>query len=252
VGLRLEGSFRPGRAAASVLVVLVPLTVRPAPVASQAAEWPVRSVDMDIDLTSGDGAAQVVLRYELNPVDDEHHEPTGPLQLEVLGFGEAAVDRLATQSGDSVELWPAQGARRAAAVMPPASPTASGIQMLELSYRVTAAVEVEGDRVRVRVPVVTGPPLVPGTSGDFSARLRLPSEWIVVEGFPAGFRRDDDGWWSVRLQVTPSMVGLRGRIGGGWRPSVPFAVDLLTVLVLLGFSVVGWRHLSAVARRTAA
>ena len=128
----------------------------------------------------------------------------------------------------------------------------AGVGVVELSYRVDAAVVDEAGHLSARIPVLTGPPAVAGADGSFTARLRLPEGWIVSEGFPSGLRLDGDGSWSVGLQVTPSMVGFRGRSDGTWRPSVPLVVDLLTVLILLGFSAVGWRHLSGVARRARA
>ena len=127
-----------------------------------------------------------------------------------------------------------------------------GVGVVELSYRVDGAVVDEGGRLRAWIPVLTGPPAAAGAEGGFTARLRLPEGWMVSEGFPSGLRPDDDGSWSVGLQVAPSMVGFRGRSDGRWRPSLPLMVDLLTVLVLCGFSTVGWRHLSGVARRARA
>jgi hypothetical protein len=43
------------------------------------------------------------------------------------------------------------------------------------------------------------------------------------------------------------MVSARGRTDGTWRLGLPLVIDLLTVVILLAFSFVGWRHLARIA-----
>ncbi len=251
MGLTLDG-FVWSRAAMAVVVCGVVVSLVPPPVVAQDPGWLVRSVHMDADLSSADGVADVVVRFELRAIGGDALPASQPLHFELLGFGDATVDRFATLSGDSVELWPTYGTHRAASVWVSRTSLDPDIGVMELSYRVDAAVVEDGGGLRARIPVLTGPPAAAGADGGFTARLRLPEGWIVSEGFPSGLRRDDDGAWSVGLQVTPSMVGFRGRSDGAWRPSVPLVIDLMTVLFLLGFSAVGWHHLSGVARRARA
>ena len=251
MGLTLDGLMS-SRAAIALVVCGSVVSTLPPPVVAQDPGWLVRSVHMEADLNSEDGVADVVVRYEVGAVEGDVLPASQPLHLELLGFGDATVDRFTTRSGDSVELWPTHGTHRAASVWVSTTALDPDIGFVELSYRVDAAVVEQDGRLRARIPVLTGPPGAPGADGRFTARLRLPEGWTVSEGFPSGLRRDDDGSWSVGLQVTPSMVGFRGRTDGTWRLSVPLVVDLMTVLVLLVFSAVGWRHLSGVARRARA
>lgn len=239
----------PRAAAAGALVCGVIMSMVPPCVVAQDPDWLLRSVHLDADLSAGGGAADVVVRFELSALGDGPLSLSRPLRVEVLTFGDATVDRFVTSSGDSVEFQPTHGTHSAASVRIPESSMVDGVGVVELSYRVDGAVVDEGGRLRARIPVLTGPPAAAGAEGGFTARLRLPEGWMVSEGFPSGLRPDDDGSWSVGLQVAPSMVGFRGRSDGRWRPSLPLVVDLLTVLVLCGFSTVGWRHLSGVARR---
>lgn len=252
MGLKLEELMTSRAWAIGTVVCGIVVSTLTTPLLAQDRGWLVRSVHMDVDLSSGDGAADVTMRYELDALQGDTLSVRQPLHVEMLGFGDATVDRFSTPTGGSVELWPTQGAHRAASLPVSRSRVDSEVRVVELSYRVDEAVIEEGGGLRARIPVLTGPPAAEGTQGAFTARLRLPDGWVVTEGFPSGLRQDDDGAWSVGLQVTPSMVGFRGRSDGRWRPSVPLAVDLLTLLVLLGFSAAGWRHLSGVARRARA
>jgi len=207
---------------------------------------------MDADLSSGDGSAEVTMRYVLGPTSGPILPLAQPVRFELLGFGDATVERLTVSNGRSVELWPTQGSHRAASLFLPVATTGSTVP-LEVRYRVEAAVHEDGAQLRARIPTLTGTAEPSGDAGaGFTARLILPSEWMVSEGFPSGLREDIDGTWAVSLQTSPSMVGFRGRSDGVWRPGVPFAVDLVTLLILLGFSAVGWRHLSGVASRSRA
>ena len=70
--------------------------------------------------------------------------------------------------------------------------------------------------------------------------------WVIADGFRSGLRRDEPGVYTVALTAAPAMVGFRARTDGRWSPGVPLLIDVLTVLLLLGFAAFGWRHLQGV------
>lgn len=235
-----------------VQLAVLTLPILPGTLVAQDPDWTVLSVQMNADLSAADGSAEVTMRYVLGPDSGRMLPLTRPVRFELLGFGDATVERVSVSSGRSFELWPTQGSHRAASLFL-SEVTAGSTVPLEVRYRVEAAVHEDGPRLRARIPTLTGPAEPIGEDGvGFTARLILPPEWVASEGFPSGLREDTDGVWSVSLQTSPSMVGFRGRSDGLWRPGVPLAVDLVTLLILLGFSAVGWRHLSGVARRARA
>ena len=224
----------------------------PCMVAAQDSDWVVLSVHAEADLSAGDGSANVSIRYAIGTTPTDVVPRDKPMRFELLGFGDATADWFTTTGGDTVELWPTHGAHKAASIYASESLLERNRGEVELSYRVEAAVIEEDGRLRARIPLLSGPTAPMGASGEFTARLVLPEGWTISEGFPSGLRTNDDGTWSVRLQVAPSMIGFRGRSDGAWRPSIPLAVDFVTLIFLVGFSFVGWRHLSDVARRARA
>lgn len=217
-------------------------------VAAQDSDWVVLSVHAEADLSAGDGSANVSIRYSIGTTPAAAVPTDNPMRFELLGFGRATADWLTTTVGDTVALQPTHGAHKAASIYASESLFGRNRDEVELSYRVEAAVVEEDGALRARIPLLSGPTAPMGTSGEFTARLVLPEGWTVSEGFPSGLRMNDDETWSVRLQVAPAMVGFRGRSDGAWRPSIPLAVDFVTLIILVGFSFVGWRHLSDVAR----
>ena len=142
-----------------------------------------------------------------------------------------------------VVLWPATGSRRSATVGLGAS-VGVGRSSQTFEYRVDSAVREEAGALRAHVPVLSVS-LPPATdSGDvFLAVVTVPENWSVVEGFPTGLRERERGVYDVALPVVPSVVSLRGRTDGAWRPGFNLIVDLLAVVILLAFGLVGWRHL---------
>jgi hypothetical protein len=80
-------------------------------------------------------------------------------------------------------------------------------------------------------------------AGDvFHAELRAPSNWSVSEAFPTGLR-EAGGIYTVDLAVAPSVVSLRARTDGNWRPGVPLLIDVAALTILLAFIVIGLRWL---------
>lgn len=233
------------RVSVLVLGVLTGAGVLPAHGAAQAdGEWVVLSASMTADLTAGDGSALVTLSYVFGPT-----EPGGPLPvdraipLELLGFGDATTDDVTADGDTRLVLWPTVGSHRSATLRPPFEADGSTFPV-EFRYRIQRAVATNGDRLRGRVPVLSGPPpRGDGATGGFEARLLLPEGWTLNDAFPSGMRRSDDGSWAVALPVVPAMVGFRATVGSGWNPGLPLVVDVLTFTFLVAFAAFGWRHM---------
>ena len=198
----------------------------------------VRSARLFADLTAGDGSASVTVEYELIIDGDAADVP-----VELLGFAAATVEDFNLSGGDRVVLWPATGSRRSATVDLGAS-VGVGRSTLSFEYRVDSAIRAEAGALRAHMPVLSVS-LPPATdSGDvFVAVVTLPESWSVVEAFPSGLLEREPGVYEVALPVVPSVVSLRGRTDGAWRPGSNLVVNLLSAVVLLAFGLVGWRHL---------
>ena len=185
----------------------------------------------------------MTVEYELI-VDGDARDVT----VELLGFAAATAEDFTVSGGEKVVLWPVTGSRRSATVGLGAS-AGVGRVSLTFEYRVDSAVWEEAGALRVHVPVLAVS-LPPATdSGDvFLAVVTVPETWSVVEGFPSGLLEREPGVHHVALPVVPSVVSLRGRTDGAWRPGFDFVVNLLTAVILLAFGLVGWRHLREVSR----
>lgn len=212
--------------------------------AQEGGEWVVLSARMTADLTAGDGSAAVTLSYVFGPSEPDGALPVGrAISLELLGFADATTEDVATGRGERIVLWPTVGSHRAATLRPPFEVDGDTFPV-EFSYRIERAVESTGDRLRGRVPVLSGPPpRGDGVTGGFEATVLLPEGWTLNDAFPSGMRRKEDGSWAVTLPVVPAMVGFRGTVGDGWSPGLPLVVDLLTITFLLAFAAFGWRHM---------
>lgn len=164
---------------------------------------------------------------------------SAPIRVEALDFGPAVVRAV------GISLDPESGHLRAGEL--PADPPGDSVVV---TYTVEGAVEGHGGDVRLRLPVVVVD-LPPHTADGpvFHARIEVPDDWRVTGAFPTGLARTDAGAWEVDLAVVPSLVSLRARTDGAWRPGLPVVLDVLAVVVLLGFGVVGARHLRSVVRR---
>jgi hypothetical protein len=206
------------------------------------AQVSVHAASFRADLTAP-GEATVRLSYELRGVGEGATVP-----LSVLDFGAAAAfDVRVDASGEPVTLARAQGAARAAEVAVDGGPRDEG--WLALTYRVSLPNTAVGS-VLVHLPVVTVDlPPREARAGLFEAEVLVPDGWVVSEGFPTGLSLAGvpglgaPGSLAVELQVVPSVVSLRVRTDGAWRPGLPLLLDAVAVALLLAFSVVGWRHL---------
>lgn len=221
--------------------------------ASEAAgqdEWAFTSAVATVDLTDPSGAARVTLRYELTGAEEGALPLGAAVPIELLGIGPATARRVETdRDSHPVILWPVSGTRRAAALRTP-SEWGGASYSVTLTYTVEEALEERGERSVFRVPLVTGP-IPTETSEGFDLTLHLPEGWAVLDAFPSGLRTDDEGVWTASLSVVPAYVRLNVATDGRWRPGLPHLIDVLTILILGGFALVGWRHLRRVAEAAA-
>lgn len=205
------------------------------------AQGVVRSAALTVDLTAGDGGAAVRLEYEMT-LEDVAEAVTVEL---LVPEGIAVGDVFAT-GRERVVLWPASGVRRSAAVAVERS--AGNERRLVVEYRVDGAVREEGGAVHVRIPVLSVS-LPPTESGDvLQASVRVPAAWSVSERFPTGLREAEQGVYEASLPVVPSVVSLRGRTDGKWRPGLGLILEVLTAVILVGFGTASWRNLAGVTR----
>jgi hypothetical protein len=243
----------------------------PAPAVAQVpsgVEWATIDQQVEVDMSAGDGSADIVVRYRLGAGEEGAPLPSArPVTFELLGFGDATAREITLlPSGATtgrVFLWPTVGSHRVAVIEPPRDADGETLT-LTASYRVEDVIEGRagdgvggtqgaaagrpGELIHARIPVLTGPPVRAASGGDaFEARLRVPEEWAVTEGFPSGLRRVGDGAWAVSLTVAPSVIGFRASTDGRWRPGVPLLIDVVTMLILASFLVAGWRHLRRMA-----
>lgn len=234
------------RLAASLATVALGASGALAPLDAQevgaSRSWAVASERLAADLTAGDRSASVRVDFVLTG-----GEPGAPITLQLLGFDVATAADVIVDDVSRHVLWPASGSLSAATITAP-SATEGGDLAFVVEYRIALAVAENGGALTGRVPVLTAALPIAEEAGDvFEAVLRLPGGWAVTDGFPTGLRSDGEDAYRVSLAAVPSVLSFRARSDGTWRPGLPLLMDLLTVLVLLGFTVVGWRHLRGLA-----
>lgn len=242
---------RAGRAAVAALAGAGGVAVPPPsmgftrPVLEQEPEratlsWAV----LDADVEPGE-SAHVHLTYELSVPAG-----TGSVPLTVLAPEPARIANLQARvqgAPATVSLPPSATAQRGGAVA--LVPRVEGAVRLELDYRVDGAVAGDAADRLVRIPIlaVDWPPGDP-LPGTFTARVRLPPDWVAYEAFPTamgGLARagTDPGPSVLELSVLPAYVTLRARLGSAPLLTVPRVADALVLLVFLGLGVVGWRKM---------
>ena len=232
----LTGALTPG----------APLTAQEPP------EWSTLQSQIAIDVSSGDGGAEVSIRYELGARESGAPLPLeSPIGLGLLGFADATTDEIRV-GGRRVALWPTVGSHRAAVIQAPAPERGDSTVWVYIAYRIDRALvdEGAGDGValRARVPIVAGP-AVRADAGPsaFAGQVTVPRGWVLTESFPSGVRPVSETVYAVSLPVVPALVSFRARTDGVWRPGFPLLIDVLTVLILATFAGFGWRHLRRVA-----
>ncbi len=226
-------SFRrtAGGGVATVLTCLAALGSAPAELRAQSA---VRSARLATELAE-DGSARVRIEYELEAEGD-----VGAVPVVVLVPRGVEPRGVTGPRGDAVALVPEGGLRRSASIRPP---DADRARTLSFEYRVEGAISDEAGGFVARIPVLTVALPADGESGEvFSGAVSVPEGWAVSEAFPAGLREGAPGVFEATLPVIPSLLTLRGRTDGRWRPGAGLVVELLTALVLTGLGVVTWRR----------
>lgn len=238
-----------GRLTALALSLVLTLPVALVGQTPDTSGWVTVLQQVDVEMGEGDGSADVEIRFELAAQEPGAALPLEvPVTFEMLGFGHAVAEELTVRGGEGVVLWPTVGSHRVATVRLTEADVSDGVARLAASYRVDDVLEAPGAAVHARIPLLTGPPVRAETGGDaFQARISVPEEWAVTEGFPSAMRPSGPGEQMVSLTVAPSIVGFRARKDGSWRPGFPLLVDVATVLFLLTFAGFGWRHLRWVA-----
>lgn len=205
---------------------------------SPPAEPVVVEARFHADLQPTDGSAVVTLAYRL-----DRAPAAGTVAIRVLDFAPAVATRV--RAGGAEVTWgDAMGAARTATVVVDEAPFGQGAEVT-LSYRVAEALQIEGASVRVRIPV---PALLLAPEGArprlFQATVAGPTAWRMNDGFPSGVGPGAEaGSWEAVLPAVPSVVTLRGRTDGRWRPGLAVTLDGVALLVLVGFLGGGWRHM---------
>jgi len=209
------------------------------------AQTGVHSIDFHADLATDDGSAIVEIEIEFVPDD------TAGLRIELLGFARGWTDGFRTPGPDGALIrFDGRSGSREWVLIERDEFAGLGIERTDSIWRLRAgyvihdAAMTDSERVRVHVPVLTValPPVT--DAGDvFHADVRVPSYWAVTEGFPTGFRPASEDYLAVDLAVAPSVISLRARTDGTWRPGVPLLLDILAGIILAGFLFIGWRHL---------
>jgi hypothetical protein len=195
------------------------------------------------DLTDTDAGATVRVEYTVVGA-----EVGRPIPATVLTFGSARPGDLRVGSGGrSADFSPGPG--RAWTVLLPTETDASGVARVVAEYTIPLPISHQGDAMRGHVPILTlDRPPEEARPGLFRGELALPAGWSVSEAFPTGLREvgtPDRGSraLAVELPVVPSTLSFRAHADGLWHPGLPFVLDVLAALVILGFSFVGWRHI---------
>lgn len=230
---------------AAALAMLLPSALGAQTDAGDALESAatIRRVNALVDLTPDDGSALVRLEVELTPGD-------GDIGLKLLGFGGAVVDEVQVGEADAlrIALAPSGGSLVTGTV--PAAELARVFtgDLIVFHYTVRGATVIDDGAARVHVPVLTvDAPLATDASDVFRSHVLVPMTWSVREGFPTTIRAAAEGAYEVALAVPPAVISIRARTDGRWLPGAPLLLDALAGVLLLGFAIVGWRHLRMVA-----
>jgi hypothetical protein len=115
-----------------------------------------------------------------------------------------------------------------------------------VTYRVPLPTDPSGVVVS-HLPVLRADlPFERARPGLWVAEVRIPSGWRVMEAFPTGLAPSGTpGELVGGLQVVPTVVTLRVRPDGAWRPGLILLLNLLAAGVVVLVSVAGWRQLTS-------
>jgi len=194
-------------------------------------------------VTAADGTAHVQVEYVVTGV-----EPGALIPATILIFGSApATDLVVTVGGSGVRFTPGPGRAQVAHLPVVVGPAGEGRVVAQ--YTVPSAVYEDGDALRGHIPILSLD-IDPDEArpGLFLAEVSLPAEWALSEVFPTGLKASSDAIdqarsYAVELSVVPATLSFRAHADGRWHPGLPFVLDVLAALIILGFSFIGWRHL---------
>lgn len=200
----------------------------------------VRMARLSVDLTGPDSIISVRVRYELSMLPSVREIP-----LRALAFAGATFRNVIARVDDrEIRIL----LRRSSG-----SPLVSGVVPLEVN-ELTSSLDLEyevvervfrGDDFDISVPVLLVDWPLEGTRpGLFIATTRMPVDYALVEVFPTVPLRHSEQAavreYELEMQVVPSLVRFRGRLGTP--PVVTFArtVDLAAIAVILLGCFLGW------------
>ncbi len=208
-----------------------------------AGQGTVLSTEVYASLGAADRTAHVRVEYVVTGV-----EPGVELPASILTFGKAAPTGLrVTVGGAVVRFTPGPGRSQVAYL--PVVVGSSGEGRVVAHYTVPSAVYEQGDALRGHIPVLALDLVhAEARPGFFRAELSLESDWVVSEVFPTGLAPVGDvvgseQRYTVELPVVPATLSFRAHVDGRWHPGLPFVLDVLAAVIILGFGFVGWRHL---------
>ncbi|MDP2958193.1 MAG: hypothetical protein Q8N53_17330 [Longimicrobiales bacterium] len=206
------------------------------------AQGTVRQARLQADLTGASGEAAVRVEYVLGGV-----APGDSVPVSLLDFGPAIpFDFRVGEGAESLSLSRLRGAARGGHAR--VEGTSDGQGRLVVTYRVPLPADRSGVVVS-HLPVLRADlPLEGSRPGLWAADVRVPAGWRVTEAFPTGLVPfGTSGEWVGELQVVPTVVTLRARPDGAWRPGLLLLLNLLAAGVVVFTCVAGWRHLTAKA-----
>lgn len=206
------------------------------------AQGTVQQARLQADLTGASGEATVRVEYLLGGV-----APGDSVPVFLLDFGPAIpFDLRVGEGGESLSLSRLRGAARGGHAR--VEGTSDGQGRLVVTYRVPLPTDPSGVVVS-HLPVLRADlPFEQARPGLWVAEVRVPPGWKVMEAFPTGLVPSGTaGALAGDLQVVPTVVTLRARPDGAWRPGLLLVLNLLAAGVVVVTCVAGWRQLTAKA-----
>ena len=203
----------------------------------------MRSAAVRADLTDTDAGARVRVEYTVAGA-----EPGRAIPATLLTFGSARPEDLRVGAGGRPAAF-SSGPGRSWTARLPTEADGSGYTRVLAEYTIPLPVSQDGGKMRGHIPILSlDRPPGEARPGLFLGVVTLPAGWTVSEAFPTGLRgavapAEGGLTLSVELPVVPATLSFRAHTGGGWRPGLPFVLDVLAALIILGFGYVGWRHI---------
>jgi hypothetical protein len=195
------------------------------------------------DLSSAETTVQ--MKYVLRPAGDT------VVPLSVVLFDSASVSRLsASVNGQIIPLDDLHGgaSHRSGEIRLSLSLAARDSLPLELMYTVHTRGEFTRERIQVPVLAVTWPP-EEARPGTFIATLITPMGYTAYDPLPSLLREiQNDGGahaYEAALQVVPAMFSFRLTEGRAPRIGLSGFIDIAVLVLLAGFTWIGWRHFKA-------